>query len=133
MIPLRNKLIRGLHLATIALCSLCLFACVTTSPKMSEELQLGKTNFEAGYYKRAFQELLPLAAAGKAEAEYAIGYMYYYGYGVAQDTETGAFWIRKAAEQHYAPAVKAIVLIDKEANPAYRATQQTEIITPGVT
>ncbi|OGT45519.1 MAG: hypothetical protein A3E83_05595 [Gammaproteobacteria bacterium RIFCSPHIGHO2_12_FULL_41_20] len=133
MNQLNNTFSTWLHIAMLVTVSLSFTACVTTSPKMAEELQLGKRNFEAGYYKRAFQTLLPLAAAGKAEAEYAVGYMYYYGYGVAQDTDTGRFWINKAAEQKYPPAIKALQLMDQQANPAYRAKQQMELITPGVT
>ncbi len=81
------------------------------SPKLSEEYTEGKVNFEAGNYKRAFRVLLPLAAKGKVEAQYAVGYMYYYGYGTAQDNESGLFWMNKAAELHYLPAIHALNLL----------------------
>jgi len=95
-------------------------------PRMAQELQAGKMSFEAGYYKEAFRQLLPLAVKGKAEAQYAVGYMYYYGYGVAEDAESGMFWMTKAAEQHYLPAVKALQLIhqhDAEAESMLPARQ----------
>lgn len=95
----------------VCLLSLSLVACAST--KMTPGLQQGKYYYESGYYKRAIHYLLPLAVNGNAEAQYAIGYMYYYGYGVAQDTETGYFWMAKSAEQHYGPAVKALGMIKR--------------------
>ena len=96
---------------------LCLIAAslssCTTSVKSSVELQQGKRSFENGYYKSAMRDLLPAAAGGNAEAQYAVGYMYYYGYGVTQDTDVGHFWIKRAANQHYMPAIKALELINK--------------------
>ena len=56
--------------------------------------------------------LLPLACNGLPDAQYGVGYMYYYGLGVAQDTDVGYFWIRRAANARYLPAIKALELID---------------------
>lgn len=86
--------------------SLILQSCA--SPKMSQELTQGKVNFVEGNYKKAFHNLMPLAVSGNAQAEYAVGFMYYYGYGVAQDNESGLFWIEKSASQQFPPAVKAL-------------------------
>jgi TPR repeat protein len=101
----------------IAVMSFTLIACNTLVPKITpkqmSEIEQGKRYFKDGYYKRAFQQLLPPAIDGNAEAEYAIGYMYYYGYGVPQDTDTGHFWIEKAAAQHFDPAVRALPLMNK--------------------
>jgi len=91
--------------------SVMLAACA--GPRLAQDLQAGKASFEAGYYKEAFRQLLPIAVKGKAEAQYAVGYMYYYGYGVSEDTESGIFWMTKAAEQHYPPAVKALEVIHR--------------------
>ena len=77
-------------------------------------LEYGKRLFEEGFYKRAMQELLPVAADGSAEAQYAVGYMYYYGFGVTQDTNVGYFWIQRAACQHYVPAIIALKSIQKK-------------------
>jgi TPR repeat protein len=94
----------------IMLLSLTLIACAT-SLKNASEFQQGQRYFQDGYYKRAIQELLPPACDGNPQAQYAIGYLYYYGYGVAQDTEVGYFWIHRAASQYYRPAQEAEVLI----------------------
>ncbi|OGT62441.1 MAG: hypothetical protein A3F14_03590 [Gammaproteobacteria bacterium RIFCSPHIGHO2_12_FULL_43_28] len=97
------------------LLSCFLSACVTTratsSIKTAAELQQGKYYFEAGNYKDAMRNLLPYAADGNKEAQYAVGYMYYYGYGVTPDRETGYFWIKRSANQQYEPAVKALTIM----------------------
>lgn len=95
----------------IMMVSLMLQACA--SSRVAEQLQSGKISFEDGNFKSAFHKLLPLASDGNASAEYAIGYMYYYGYGTHQDTESGLFWMRKSAEQQYQPAIKALQIISE--------------------
>ncbi len=100
----------------VSFLSLIIMACATTktpphqtiTPAAMSHLEQGKRYFEAGYYRRAMRELLPLACDGVAEAQYAVGYMYYYGYGVAQDTEVGYFWIKRSADKGYQPAIKAL-------------------------
>ena len=69
--------------------------------------------FAEGDYKRAFHQLLPLACNGNPCAQYAVGYLYYYGYGVPEDSESGIFWMQKAASQGYVPAIKALSEINK--------------------
>ena len=85
------------------------------SPRMAEELEQGKMSFAAGDFKQAFHELLPVAACqGNPQAQYAVGYMYYNGYGVAADTESGIFWMSKAAQKGYLPAQNALHMIQEE-------------------
>lgn len=105
-----------MKLLSITLLTLMLTACATThtSPATLSELQQGKRDFDAGYYKTAIHELMPLACDGNAEAQYAVGYMYYYGYGVAQDTDLGTFWIERSAHQGYQPAVLALKSISNK-------------------
>lgn len=78
------------------------------SPKHSQEVEQGRLYFESGEFKKAMHSLLPAAVAGNPRAEYAVGYMYYYGYGVSRDDESGMFWMSRAADCHYPPAVKAV-------------------------
>ena len=95
----------------IVISSLLLPSCVTTAN--TQHLQNGEASFTAGNFKSAFHQLLPLAAEGVPQAEYGVGYLYYYGYGVAQDSESGLFWMNKAASQHYAPAIRALAAIQE--------------------
>jgi TPR repeat protein len=79
-----------------------------------EYMAQGRRYFESGFYKRAMHELLPLACDGNSEAQYAVGYMYYYGYGVAQDTDVGYFWIQRSADQGFSPAIQALATINSK-------------------
>ena len=47
---------------------------------------------------------LKAAEQGHAEAQYDLGYCYYYGNGVKQSYKEAAKWLRKAAEQGHAEA-----------------------------
>ena len=94
----------------ITLIAIFLSACAT-SPRQAALLAQSQRDFNNGFYKRAQENLLPVASEGNAEAEYALGYLYYYGYGVAQDAATGKFWIMKAAQQNYLPAKQALTKI----------------------
>ncbi|MDX1901171.1 MAG: hypothetical protein SFW66_04085 [Gammaproteobacteria bacterium] len=98
------------YVCCIALLTLNLAAC--TSPHMSGEVAAGKSDFQAGNYASAFQRLLPVARAGRADAQYAVGYMYYYGYGVSQDAASGLQWMKRAEAQDYPPAIKALDMIE---------------------
>src|SRR5437016_2381488 len=99
-------------LVSVILLSVILTACAHL--RMPQELQQGKLDFAEGNYKQAFRELLPLASEGNSDAQYAVGYMYYYGYGVTQDNDSGVFWMQKAATQHNAAAVKALQIISAD-------------------
>lgn len=98
----------------ITSCLFCLLlsgCCAMTRLADRSELQQSRREFNAGYYKHAIHRLIPIACNGNPEAEYAVGYMYYYGYGVAQDPEMGYFWIERAANQGYAPAALALKIL----------------------
>ena len=92
-------------LCCIALTSLLLAAC-------SAKVQ-GERAFHAKQYTAAFNHLLPVARQGDADAEYAIGYMYYNGEGVPRDFDLALYWFHRAALQHQALAVQAVQLINK--------------------
>lgn len=91
--------------------SLFLVACTTIRPI---EYQHGKQFFDSGNYKAAIRLLLPVAAEGNCRAQYAVGYIYYYGLVGSIDYESGLFWIKKAAKQHYPPAVRALKIIHQD-------------------
>lgn len=130
--------------ALISLLSLMLMACASEnfyknySAQSKKEPYFSKVEkmadivkaqrlFDAGFYKRAKCFLLPLACNGNVIAQYALGYMYYYGFGVAQDTDVGYFWIKRSADQGYPPAVKALGLVEKEQAEAKRLSRRSKI------
>ena len=85
-----------------------------TSPATLSQLAQGKRLFQGGYYKQAMEQLLPLAAEGNMEAQYAVGYMYYYGFGAIQDTSSGMLWVQRAADQGFEPAAKALPMMKQK-------------------
>jgi septal ring-binding cell division protein DamX len=98
--------------------TLLLGACQTVqSPKIiqnTDPLQQGKQNFKVGHYPQAYQELKPLAEQGNAEAEYALGYMNYYGLGVPVDQKQARYWTQQAAAQGHPAAKQAMIEFDKQ-------------------
>jgi hypothetical protein len=56
--------------------------------------------------------VLEAAKTGDADAQYALGYMYYYGLGADRDQETAALWIRRAALSGHVLAKKAYAMIE---------------------
>lgn len=103
----------------MVLICILLQACVThaprvtapTYPRMMDDVQRGKESFDAGDFKTAFHQLLPVAIEGNPDAEYAVGYMYYYGFGVARDADAGEIWMQRAASQGNEPAQKALAMV----------------------
>lgn len=89
----------------------CLSAC---SP-----LARGKNDFQLQKYSQAFADLLPIARQGDAEAQYAVGYMYYTGKGTTKDFDLALYWFERSAKQQNEKAVKALKMIDeaKESEP----------------
>lgn len=68
----------------------------------------GKANFKAKNYSAAYRQLLPLAVKGNKDAQYAIGYMYYYGKGIDCNKDLAESWLRKAAKQGESRAIAAL-------------------------
>ena len=99
----------------------------TPSPAPDEErqagtLQDGEVAFKTGekYYEQdnyaeAVKWYRKAAEQGHAEAQYALGYSYQYGHGVAQDDEEAATWYRKAAEQGHEAARQELQDLDLSA------------------
>ncbi len=59
-------------------------------------------------YQCSFTRISQAARAGDPDAQYALGYLYYYGIGATQDRQTGLVWIRKAASQGQPVAQQAL-------------------------
>jgi len=76
-------------------------------------LERGETSYKRQDYRQAFIRLEPVAKAGNMDAQYAIGYMYYYGQGVVEDRTKALGWMKKAAEQGNSDAIKALSMLVK--------------------
>jgi TPR repeat protein len=84
-----------------------MIACV----KGGLNLQEGINSFRVQDYRRAFIRLKPEAIKGQPDAQYAIGYMYYYGQGVVEDKKKAWFWINKAASVGQVEALEAVTIL----------------------
>lgn len=64
----------------------------------------GYQSYLKGDYTAAYDEWLPLAELGDAEAQFNLGVLYDEGAGVVRNLATAADWYRKAAEQGFVDA-----------------------------
>lgn len=99
------------------LASLMLFtlvACVTDGQSSGDALTSGQKAFKSGDYKTAYQQLYPLANNGQPDAQYAVGYMTYYGKGTVKNEQVGEAWIREAAVNGQSQAEQALGLLTQK-------------------
>ncbi len=87
-----------------------LSGCVTHGINLRE----GIRSFQVQDYRQAFIRLKPEAEKGQADAQYAIGYMYYYGQGVVEDRKKAWHWITSAAKSGQADAQQAVKILGKK-------------------
>lgn len=80
----------------------------------SQRLALGERDFYHQNYRDAFVRLKPLAEAGEVEAQYAVGYMYFYGQGTYEDEREAFKWIGAAAKAGHPDAKKALALMQRQ-------------------
>ena len=111
--------------------SLLLLGCAHYHHNQQEQmLANAKANFISQDYTAAFKQLRPLARQGNAEAQYALGYLYFYGQGHTKNTEQAIFWITQSAAQHYLPATQALNLMTKQYHQTHdNFTSQKKIAT----
>ena len=91
--------------------------CMMTSCASLRNLNLheGIHSFQVQDYRQAFIRLIPEAEKGQPDAQYAVGYMYYYGQGVVEDRQKACMWINKAANLGQPDAILALKLIQGRA------------------
>lgn len=106
-------------LLAITVCStgLVLTSCASHQKPGTQAYASGKAAYAQQNYGASFQEIQQAAQAGDPDAEYALGYMYYYGKGTPQNTPAAMEWMRKSAAQGQPQAVKALELINNQQNP----------------
>jgi len=101
-------------------------------------LNIAKELYVAQQYKQAYQITTGLAEKNNAEAQYLLGYLYYYGQGVPVDIKQGSKWISISADSGYRPAIEALVLIkhgltpDNKCSPVNLAPQEETIVKKDV-
>ena len=93
-------------LVVVFLCHL-LSGCVTSRFNLAE----GIRSFQVQNYRQAFIRLKPEAEKGQPDAQYAVGYMYYYGQGVVEDRKKAWYWITRAAKAGQSDAQAAVKIL----------------------
>jgi hypothetical protein len=84
-------------------------ACASTgSGPAVRTMEEARSAYLAKDYQRALQLMRQEAELGNPHAQYTLGYMYYYGQGVAEDMEEALKWIRMAAAQGNMHAMEAL-------------------------
>ena len=73
------------------------------------------------------------AEQGDADAQYALGYMYYYGSGIEQNKRLGAQWIKRSAIQGQVLAKQALSIISHHQQPVVVAQSLTANSHPEAT
>lgn len=97
------------RITLVVILSLGQFACASRS-----NLIEGIKSFRVQDYRQAFIRLKPEAKKGQPDAEYAVGYMYYYGQGVVENRKKAWYWINKAALVGQPDAVAALVILRQQ-------------------
>jgi TPR repeat protein len=91
------------------LCLLTLLLGCATNPQKEDPMEIARESFKSGNYHESATLLMPLAQKGDAEAQYALGYQFFYGLGVKRDKTQGFFWMQQSAIQGYKPAREALL------------------------
>ncbi len=68
-------------------------------------------------YNCSLERVEKAARLGDPDAQYALGYMYYYGISTTRDRDTGKHWINKAAAQGQPLAKRAMQMINSGTQP----------------
>ena len=93
---------------------LCMILSALLSACVKNQLDEGIHSFQVQDYRQAFIRLKPLAENGQVDAEYAVGYMFYYGQGVTEDRRRAWYWINRAANAGQTDALRAVKLLSKK-------------------
>ena len=85
----------------------------------------GQAAYHAEDYHTAFLRLLAAAKGNNPQAQYAVGYMYYYGIGTQRDTAQTLIWFKKAAAFGNYRATYAMQAIEKGVPKALESPNKT--------
>jgi septal ring-binding cell division protein DamX len=109
------------RLMAVIAASLLLQGCASNPPAPSPAETAhaeAKAAYLANNYQRTLAIVEPLAIGGEPWAQYTLGYMYYYGRGIATDRQMAKLWIQRAAQEGYGPAQQALQRLSRHKAPA---------------
>ena len=85
-------------------CCCSLISILAPGLSFADAYEAGIMAIKRGHYETAMRAFLPLAEAGRAEAQNNVGHFYEQGLGVKQDYDQAISWYLKASEQGLAAA-----------------------------
>ena len=100
-----------IRVVMISVLALGLTACMGP---INKNVVTGNQAFVARDYATAFIYYRSAASFNNPPAQYALGYMYFYGLGVHADRQQAINWWTKAANWNYGPARRAMALLDRD-------------------
>jgi TPR repeat protein len=109
-----SRIKKALSVVGLLLSLIALNGCSTTpdSAQVNETeaiLKEAHRLYNIKAYNKVFELIFPLAAAGNDKAQYALGYLFYYGLGVEKSERQAMHWIQQAAAQGNKKAQKALI------------------------
>jgi septal ring-binding cell division protein DamX len=90
-----------------------------------------RSNTASKNYGLTFEQVREAAQDGDADAQYALGYMYYYGQNVTRSGKQARLWIGRAAAQNHQQASKALKMMEAEPTYAQRESGAERIAQTG--
>ena len=81
-------------------------------------------------YNCSFSQIQTAAKAGDPDAQYALGYMYYYGINTARDLDAAKVWIGRSAEQGQVLAKQALTVMGATPPPVVVTKPQPQYHQP---
>lgn len=110
--PRKNKQTRSLFPLAAILSLLLLAACSTTPDDRLQDPKFAMEEAHRAYaakeYERVFHLVFPLAATGNDQAQYTLGYLFFYGLGVEKSEAQAMNWIQRAAAHGNRKALQAL-------------------------
>lgn len=103
-----------MHLRVKLLFFICLLSLLSGCMTSAYNLRAGIKSFQIQNYRQAFIRLIPEAEKGQRDAQYAIGYMFYYGQGVVEDRPKALYWINCAARKGQPDAIEAMRILQQQ-------------------
>jgi len=105
------------HLVRLSLCAaVALISACNKNPSDSSGQHQCSNNPYLMKYGCSIERIQSAAEAGNPDAQYALGYMYYYGIDTVKDRDTALLWIQRSARQGQPLAKKAWALINTNAS-----------------
>lgn len=95
----------------LPLCALLFAGCEGAHHGLNSTVNENRTSCSDNVYLQKYgcslSRVTRAAEAGDPDAQYALGYMYFYGIGTVRDRETARLWIERASRQGQPLAIKA--------------------------